>query len=404
MSGGASASFVYDGDGKRVKATFGVSTTVYVGSYYEQTGGVIRKYYYANGQRVAMREGATLYYLLTDHLGSTAITADSNGDKKAELRYKAWGENRYTDGATPTTYRFTGQRLDESTGLMYYGARYYDPALGRFIGADTIVPEPGNPQDLNRYAYVRNNPLKYTDPSGHAVCLDTECTAVLHPITGRLMIGYMPGGLDDKTQIILQYFGNVDDLEAMAQISDLVARYYSDWESFLPEMSRIFLGVETYGPATGICALAAGGCGGIGREPRDCEGNEHYFLDEGFHEDFQDLHNQPYHAWGYVAQTAAPGSAPVYSVGRLIGIFGNWVHEVGQSKIGWDGGWGTSWQDYALSESAMAVGLIVSAEAITPAELGDLMRYAFGPEGPGSSGALQRLEERWGPLRGSPQP
>ncbi|MFP4345125.1 MAG: RHS repeat-associated core domain-containing protein, partial [Anaerolineales bacterium] len=47
-------------------------------------------------------------------------------------------------------------------------ARYYDPALGRFISADTIVPDPANPQSLNRYAYVYNNPLKYTDPSGHA--------------------------------------------------------------------------------------------------------------------------------------------------------------------------------------------------------------------------------------------
>ena len=52
-------------------------------------------------------------------------------------------------------------------GLMHYRDRCYAPALGRFIQADTIVPNPGNPQDLNRYAYVRNNPLKYIDPSGH---------------------------------------------------------------------------------------------------------------------------------------------------------------------------------------------------------------------------------------------
>jgi hypothetical protein len=52
---------------------------------------------------------------------------------------------------------------------MYYRARYYHPALGRFVSADTIVPEPGNPQSLNRYAYVLNNPLRYVDPSGHAV-------------------------------------------------------------------------------------------------------------------------------------------------------------------------------------------------------------------------------------------
>jgi RHS repeat-associated protein len=111
--------------------------------------------------------GSTLYWLLTDHLGPAAITAYSSGRRKAELRYKAWGETRYTYGTTPTAYKFTGQRLDESTGLYYYGARYYDAALGRFVQADTIVPEPGNPQDLNRYSYVRNNPLRYIDPTGH---------------------------------------------------------------------------------------------------------------------------------------------------------------------------------------------------------------------------------------------
>jgi hypothetical protein len=120
VSGGASASFVYGGDGKRVKATFGDSTIAYVGDYFEWKGSTsdMVKYYYANGQRIAMRRGSYgLYYLLTDHLGSTAITTYSSGWKRGELRYKAWGETRYTDGTTLTTYRFTGQRLDESTGL-----------------------------------------------------------------------------------------------------------------------------------------------------------------------------------------------------------------------------------------------------------------------------------------------
>ncbi|MBI4294960.1 MAG: RHS repeat-associated core domain-containing protein, partial [Chloroflexi bacterium] len=64
--------------------------------------------------------------------------------------------------------KFTGQRLD-GTGLYYYGARYYDPALARFVSADTIVPRPANPQSLNRYSYTLNNPLKYVDPTGHLV-------------------------------------------------------------------------------------------------------------------------------------------------------------------------------------------------------------------------------------------
>ncbi|MBI4334858.1 MAG: hypothetical protein HY673_26685, partial [Chloroflexi bacterium] len=51
--------------------------------------------------------------------------------------------------------------------MMYYGARYYDSYLGRWISADSVVPHPGNPQDLNRFSYTRNNPLVYTDPTGH---------------------------------------------------------------------------------------------------------------------------------------------------------------------------------------------------------------------------------------------
>ena len=77
-----------------------------------------------------------------------------------------WGTVRPgPNNALPTGYTYTGQ-LDSGLGLMYYGARFYDGALGRFISPDTIVPEPGNPQALNRYSYVLNNPLRYTDPTG----------------------------------------------------------------------------------------------------------------------------------------------------------------------------------------------------------------------------------------------
>jgi RHS repeat-associated protein len=110
---------------------------------------------------VAVRQGGTLHYLLGDHPGSTSITADENDGKEDELRYKAYGEARdddVTGDHTPTSFRFTGQREDDTIGLYFYNARYYDPALGRFVQADTIVPSPADPQSLNRYSYVNNNP------------------------------------------------------------------------------------------------------------------------------------------------------------------------------------------------------------------------------------------------------
>ena len=168
VSGATSASFVYDGDGHRVKSVMAGVSTYYVGNYYEYvTSSTTKKYYYAGGQRVAMRNNNTLSYLLGDHLGSTAITANSNGTLYTEQRYYPWGDTRYNSPATtPTTYQFTGQRKD-ATGLYFYNARYYDPYLNRFISPDSIIPDPASPQSLNRYSYVFNNPLKYVDSSGH---------------------------------------------------------------------------------------------------------------------------------------------------------------------------------------------------------------------------------------------
>jgi RHS repeat-associated protein len=101
-----------------------------------------------------------VYFLLVDHLGSTTITAyGTTGEFAAEVRYKAWGEDRYTSGATPTTYRYTGQRQESYINIYYYGARWYDQDLARFISPDTIVPQAGDPQQLNRFSYTRNNSL-----------------------------------------------------------------------------------------------------------------------------------------------------------------------------------------------------------------------------------------------------
>jgi YD repeat-containing protein len=109
VSGGASASFVYDGDGQRVAQTINDVTTYFIGNYYEVTNGVVTKYYYAGGQRIALRQNGTLYYLLSDHLGSTTLVTDASGNIVSELRYKPWGETRYNSGSTPTRYQYTGQ-------------------------------------------------------------------------------------------------------------------------------------------------------------------------------------------------------------------------------------------------------------------------------------------------------
>jgi RHS repeat-associated protein len=185
-SGVVTASFGYDGDGRMVTATVGVTTTYYVGNYFELVNGITHTYYYHGGKRIAMRDGSTLYWLLCDHLGSTSIVVAATSALTGELRYKAYGETRDGWGITTTTkYHFTGQREEGTIGLYFYNARWYDAALGRFVQADTVVPEPGNPQTLNRYSYVNNNPLKYVDPSGRAAAIDERADLLSHPVTRR---------------------------------------------------------------------------------------------------------------------------------------------------------------------------------------------------------------------------
>ena len=134
-----------------------------------------RKYYLMGSTTIAMREiegeNDSLYWLVSDHLNSTSITASSTGQILSEVRYSAFGEIRYRNNTTPTDRLYTGQRAEAELGLYYYVARWYDPSLNRFIQPDSIVPDPYNSQDWDPYAYTRNNPILYNDPSGHFLCL-----------------------------------------------------------------------------------------------------------------------------------------------------------------------------------------------------------------------------------------
>jgi RHS repeat-associated protein len=189
---GVTETYPYDGDGERISKSSGGVTTIYLEGLWEETvGGAVTQYDQFNGQTVGLRRGASvLKYVHTDHLGSVSLVTNgpSGGALVSQQAFDPWGRVR-SGGISQTTLNDTGPRLD-GTGLVYYHARYDDPALGRFISADSVVPGagpltaaphaapaqaawgqggggPANPQDLNRYAYGLNNPVKYSDPSGH---------------------------------------------------------------------------------------------------------------------------------------------------------------------------------------------------------------------------------------------
>jgi RHS repeat-associated protein len=163
-----SENYSYDADGERVKVVNGSTTTVYLeGVWEEVVGGTTKVYYPFNGQMVAVRDTSanTVTYLHADHLGSISVATNISGVPLNSQEFDPWGKVRL--GAVSQTSRnYTGQILDGSK-LLYYHARYYDPGLGRFVSADSLISDPQNPQVFNRYSYAKNNPLHYTDPTGH---------------------------------------------------------------------------------------------------------------------------------------------------------------------------------------------------------------------------------------------
>jgi len=134
ISGGASATYVYDGDGNLVKR----NADALIGTYYEyQSGGASKKYYYLGTTRVAVREAdGTLSYLLADHLGSSNVTANAAGQRVTELRYYPYGLERYDAGAQKTEYRYTGQRIEDAADLYFYRSRW------RGCGRSVLLQEP----------------------------------------------------------------------------------------------------------------------------------------------------------------------------------------------------------------------------------------------------------------------
>jgi RHS repeat-associated protein len=152
----------YDGSGMRVKKIADGKTV-----YFEYNGNeslieysaIDSKYtyfIYAGKQAVAEESGGVIKFYHKDHLGSTRVVTDTSGAKIAEYIYEPFGK---VIAGTDGEQSFTGKKED-STGLIYFGARFYDPEIGRFITQDLAK------QGLNWFAYCGNNPISRIDPNG----------------------------------------------------------------------------------------------------------------------------------------------------------------------------------------------------------------------------------------------
>ena len=160
------ASYVYDALGRRVKRTKGTDISKFTHDgqdvVLDDENTVITTYQNGAGidNKLSIKNGSNRSYVLGDPLGSTNGLADQSGAVTSSATYDSFGNQAGTLG---TRYGYTGRERDDFTGLMYYRARMYDPALGRFISEDPIGFAGAN---INLYGYVRNNPLNLIDPLG----------------------------------------------------------------------------------------------------------------------------------------------------------------------------------------------------------------------------------------------
>jgi len=171
--------YVYDGDGRRVKKSNSASNgTLYwtgVGgdSLLESSlnGSGTEEYVFFNGRRIARRDASTgaVHYYFSDHLGSASVIASATAAIQEESDYYPYGGEIAITNNDPNIYKFTGKERDSETGIDNFTARYFGSSMGRAMSPDDGTDHnSANPQSLNRYSYVHNNPLRFTDPFGHS--------------------------------------------------------------------------------------------------------------------------------------------------------------------------------------------------------------------------------------------
>jgi RHS repeat-associated protein len=183
-----------DAEGNRVRKTTGGLSVDYVYDLAGQamaemnaTGGWNRAEVYAGGRHVATYASSTTYFALGDWLGTERVRTTVAGAKCETVTSLAFGDGQVVTGSCgdPSPMHFTGKQRDTESGLDNFGARYNSSAFGRFMSPDsTAYVKPVKPQTWNLYAYARNNPILYTNPSGNTVVLTNcedkaKCAAVL---------------------------------------------------------------------------------------------------------------------------------------------------------------------------------------------------------------------------------
>ncbi|OGY52898.1 MAG: hypothetical protein A3A02_00350 [Candidatus Buchananbacteria bacterium RIFCSPLOWO2_01_FULL_39_33] len=196
--------YVYDHSGQRIKIkrNDSANTTVYTPfkelmRVVNSTGSYDFTYVYEGNTLVArINPDGSKQYEHTDHLGSTSVITNQNGNVVENTSYTPYGEE--LSGGNLDVKGYTGQFDDEATGQMYYGARYYDPSTALFIQWDPMMQNVYDAQLLNHYSYSRNNPYNLKDPDGKEVVVAIKETTIFGHDVGH--IAFVVRNPDAQTQ------------------------------------------------------------------------------------------------------------------------------------------------------------------------------------------------------------
>jgi RHS repeat-associated protein len=206
----AGVTYSYDADSTRIEKSSGTMYWTGPGGEYltetDLTGNIKEEYIFFNGARIGRvdRPSGAVHYYFSDDLSSASLITDASGNVDESYYYYPYGGQQSTAGSgDPNHYKFTGKERDAESGLDMFGARYYGSSMGRFMTPDwaakpTAVPYAhyGNPQSLNLYSYVQNNPTTVGDPDGHCsspkvgngqvgVCIDLYIQAKTINVVGQ---------------------------------------------------------------------------------------------------------------------------------------------------------------------------------------------------------------------------
>jgi RHS repeat-associated protein len=189
---GKAVNYTYDENGQRIFKSVTAGSTIktyYPNQYTEKENGIFRDRIYLGDTNIATIKNGTIYYNHADQLGSSSIETNAAGQIVESLDYYPFGSVRLDEKTSgyEDNHKYTGKELDEETNLYYYGARYYNGKIGRFVSEDPAYLAVGDknkikqitgqelqqylsdPQGLNNYSYVKNNPLIAIDPNGEWV-------------------------------------------------------------------------------------------------------------------------------------------------------------------------------------------------------------------------------------------